>query len=362
MPIGVEPASEPDWPAPAAALDAGRRFLRTAAAAGRVVVAADRDVDGLTAALLVARAVERLGGAATIVPPRKGENVHVASLQERLAAAAPSHLVVVDQGSRAAPILRGVPTLLVDHHQPAGFPPGAVVVSAFGHEPVAPTALLAWELVRPLTAMDDLEWLAALGTAGDLGASPPFPDMVAAIKRAGRKHVSEAVSLLNAARRDDDHAADVALTALAAARSPADVATGRVPGSDDLRRFRARVQTELGRAGFAAPRFAGQFALVRISSPAQVHPLLAARWAQRLPKHVAIVANDGYVPGRVNFAMRTRTGVNMVELLRALPLDGAEGEWGFGHPQATGGSLAPPDFDRLLALLGFTPPAARTAP
>lgn len=66
------------------------------------------------------------------------------------------------------------------------------------------------------------------------------------------------------------------------------------------------------------------------------------------------MANDGYVSGRVNFAMRTRTGTNMVELLRALPLVGAEGEWGFGHPQATGGSLAPRDFDRLLTALGFT--------
>lgn len=260
------------WPAPGSALDAGRAFVREAACSGHTVVAADRDVDGLTAALLVARAIERLSGHVTIVPPRKGENVHVASMQRRLADARPDHLVVVDQGSRAAPILTGVPTLLVDHHQPAGFPPGAVVVSAFGHEPVAPTALLAWHLVRPVVAMDDLEWLAALGTAGDLGASPPFADMTSAIKRCGRKHVTEAVSLLNAARRADDHDVNVALAALSAAASPADVAGGRVPGSDELRRCRVRVQDELRRAGVAAPRFAGNVALVRMSSPTQIHP------------------------------------------------------------------------------------------
>ena len=65
------------------------------------------------------------------------------------------------------------------------------------------------------------------------------------------------------------------------------------------------------------------------------------------------VANDGYIPGRVNFSMRTKLDVNIVELLRSIPLPGAEGEFGFGHPAASGGSLAPRDFTRLLAALGF---------
>ena len=57
--------------------------------------------------------------------------------------------------------------------------------------------------------------------------------------------------------------------------------------------------------------------------------------------------------GRVTFAMRTTAHVNLVELLRSLPLGPVEGEYGFGHPAATGGSLSPRDFGRLLSALGF---------
>lgn len=57
----------------------------------------------------------------------KGENVHQEAVQARIAAARPTHLVLTDMGSRAGPLLPGVPTLVVDHHQPQGFPDGAVV-------------------------------------------------------------------------------------------------------------------------------------------------------------------------------------------------------------------------------------------
>ena len=88
---------------------------------------------------------------------------------------------------------------------------------------------------------------------------------------------------------------------------------------------------------------------------AQIHPLVAIRWSRRLRDHVVIAANDGYLPGRVNFAMRNQGGVDMLALLRELDLGPVTGELGFGHPAATGGSLAPQAFARLLALLGFQP-------
>ena len=52
----------------------------------------------------------------------------------------------------------------------------------------------------------------------------------------------------------------------------------------------------------------------------QVHPLVAVRWMRRLRDLVVIAANDGYRPGRVNSAMRTTADVNLVDLLRGLPL------------------------------------------
>jgi hypothetical protein len=122
---------------------------------------------------------------------------------------------------------------------------------------------------------------------------------------------------------------------------------------EHLRRCRERVRQELARGTRAAPRLSGRFALVRISSPVLVHPLLGVRWAQRLPHQIVIVANDGYLPGRVTFVVRTQLDVDLVDLLRSVPLEGADVEWAFGHAKAPGGSLAPRDFERLLAGLGL---------
>lgn len=60
--------------------------------------------------------------------------------------------------------------------------------------------------------------------------------------------------------------------------------------------------------------------------------------------------------------MRTTADVNLVDLLRGIDLGPVDGEYGFGHPGATGGSLTPSDFERLLrALGGSTAPATRAS-
>jgi single-stranded DNA-specific DHH superfamily exonuclease len=345
------------WPTDPAALAAGRAFL-AAAAHGPVAVAADRDVDGLTAAVLVQRALGRLGASAvTVIPVRKGEHVHAEPMRERLWAARPDALVVVDAGSRAGAILPRVPTLVIDHHQPSGGPDGALLVSAYGHEPVASTSVLAYELARGLVDVADLDWLALLGAVADLGTELPFPAMAAALRRHRRTAVTGAVALLNAARRAGDEDVAVALRVLAAAPGPAAIASGQAEGVEVLRACRAHVQAEVTRWGRTAPRRHGPLSVVRISSPAQIHPLLAARWMRRLRGTVVLVANDGYLPGRVNFAMRTTLDANLVDWLRSVPAGTmrGEGEWGHGHPRATGGSLSPDDFERLLDALARQP-------
>ncbi len=350
------------WPADPAALEAARRLLRTPAR-GPCVIASDRDVDGLTAALISRRALARLGAEEiTIVVAGKGEHAHHPDMQARLRSERPSRLVVVDMGSRGAPILPGVPTVVVDHHQPRGLPPDAVVVSAFGHEPVASTSLLALELFRGLTAVDDLVWLAVLGTVADLGVGAWFPEVRAWLARHGTRDVTEAVAMLNAARRIATDEVQNALDVLTRASDPRAIARGRDPGVARLRAARRAVDVETRRCGRTRPVFAGRFALIRFRSPMQVHPLVAVRWLRRLGGYVVIAANDGYLPGRVNFAMRTSTDVNVVDLLRSLPLGRVTGEYGFGHPSASGGSLTPADFERLLAALGFPMPPAAPAP
>ena len=79
------------------------------------------------------------------------------------------------------------------------------VASAYGHEPVATTSLLAYVLCHDMhpSLEDKVAWLGVLGTFGDLGSSvkwqDPFPDMTPAIKQHGGKtKFSQAVSLINA--------------------------------------------------------------------------------------------------------------------------------------------------------------------
>ncbi|KAG2428605.1 hypothetical protein HYH02_014307 [Chlamydomonas schloesseri] len=206
----------------------------------RLVVVPDKDVDGLSAGAVLLRTLNALIREAqqqgrpgannvevAVVHIGKGENVFQPHVAARLAAAAPTALVLLDMGSRGGggPVLRlppppppspqpalpdaakpcsrplaeakpqldkddpeegdpgvaeeagrgdggfPVPTLVIDHHKPEGFPDGAVAVSAFVCPPVAPSALLTWALcaqLHPPSAAGSA-WLAVLGTLGDLG-------------------------------------------------------------------------------------------------------------------------------------------------------------------------------------------------
>jgi single-stranded-DNA-specific exonuclease len=183
----------------------------------------------------------------------------------------------------------------------------------------------------------------------------PFAGELAPIMMRYRKtHVQKAVSLINAARRASHYRPRLALDVLLAAREPADIARGAVPGVAELESCRAEVQAELARVARLPPRIAGNVALLRFSSQAQIHPLVATRWATRLAPKIVIAANDGYLPGRVNFAMRTASNIDLLAFLRNLGLGEVEGEFANGHPRATGGSVPPAEFMRLLRALGYS--------
>jgi hypothetical protein len=343
---------DPQWPAPAEALADARSFLRSQKDK-HVLVAPHTDVDGLTSGVLMVKALQVVGARVTVRVPGKGEHAHSPAFQERLRATRADALVVLDMGSRPEPIVPGVPTLVVDHHASDAFPEGAQVLTAYGHEPIAPTGLLTYALVSPLVVPGPLEWLAVMGTVADLGADAKLPFLKDALRRAGRKAVTESVALLNAARRSSRFIAPLALEVLLRAGKPSDIAEGHVPGVDALRDARLEVQHEVSRCSKTPPRFAGNVALLLFSSGAQVHPLVAVRWAQRLPEHIVIAANAGYLPGRVNFALRSKMDMDLIAFLRGLDLPPLEGEFARGHAQATGGSLSQADFLRLAEAMGF---------
>jgi len=352
LPGGVHGGTErASWPAPPESLAASARWLE-AHARRRVTIVPDGDADGLSAGALAFRTIERLGGAPEVLHPARGEHVHHPGFRERLAGTNPAALLVLDMGSRPGPILPGVPTLLVDHHHAAGFPEGATVLSSAGSEPVAPSSLLAWHLFSRAADLRDSSWLAALGTAADLGADAPLPGFSSLVRAAGRTQLAEAIALVNAANRAGPHDVATAFAVLLRAGSAREIASGRVAGVEALRAYRTQVAAEVARCSRTRPRISGRWALLPFSSPARVHPLVAVRWTRRLKGQVVIAANAGFLPGRVNFAMRSAGGEDLIALLRSLPLPEGE-DVGYGHARATGGSLTFEDFDALLAAMGF---------
>ncbi len=320
----------------------------------RVVVAPHGDVDGLCSGVLVVRALERLGARPVIALPGKGEHVHTPSMQARIAALQGDALIVLDMGSRAGPIVAGLPTIVVDHHDATHKPDGALYVSGAGGEPVAPTGLMVYVLLASMVDLDDVAWLALLATQGDLGERHPFTEQLAPIAAGVKKtHCKEAIALLNAARRSANYRADLALHVLYEAKSPENIARGTLEGARALAACRAEVNQEVSRVARVAPKIVGNVALISFSSGAQIHPLIATRWAPRLSPNVVIAANDSYLPGRVNFAMRSASDIDLLAFLRGLGLGTVQGEFANGHPRATGGSIPPAEFRRFTSALGF---------
>ncbi|MDP9365396.1 MAG: hypothetical protein M3Q10_14430 [Chloroflexota bacterium] len=215
------------------AFDRARAFLGALPAAARIGVAYHGDADGTSAAALAVRALERTGRSPRPLPPGKGEDLYGPAFAERLRAAEPHALIVLDQGSRPRPVLPGVPTLVVDHHDP---PPGSVPVEVYLNglldRPVPTASAMAWPLLSPLADLADVRWYAAVGAIGDLGPDAPFPEVADAKRAFGGKHLTEVAALVNAAKRSSAHDTPASLAALLQAASPKEIATGRVPQSE----------------------------------------------------------------------------------------------------------------------------------
>jgi single-stranded-DNA-specific exonuclease len=296
-----------------------------------VAVVPHTDADGLAAGALALR--ERGEGAGAAVLLGRGETPWGpgVSLPD-------GPLAILDWGVRAL----DRPALVVDHHSPeAGPREDQVVVSSYGEVPEAPTAVLMARIVPGAPA-----WLAAVGAVGDLGTDGfERPETRGAPKGAVRR----LAGLVNAPRRLPDGPVRTALALLVEHDDAAGaLADPRVAELEEAKRV---WRAEFDRAVRTAPRVGERAALLRFSSPCQVHPVVAQAWARRLTPRVVLAANDGYLPGRVNFSARGGEG-SLVALLRgALP--DAEGEFAHGHDRATGGSLAPEQFERLLTALGL---------
>jgi hypothetical protein len=354
------------------------------------LIVPDKDADGLSSGAILRHTLILLGLREDLIDVHllsKGNTVHSPSERALMEAYNPAYVFVLDQGSRQSPPLISDPevcSLVIDHHHatPTDFPERSSHVTACDSPPVATSSLLTYLLCLPLhpSVHSLTSWLAIVGTHGDLGTTlkwlPPFPDMAEPFKTYKKKTLNDVVSFVNAPRRTATYDVRSAWDALATTSEPASVLS-----NPRLIAARQEVNAEVERCTHAAPKFSadGKVAVFRIHSEAQVHPVIATRWAGHLKSNaleIVLVANEGYLPEKVNFSCRVarcakgrEVEVNIIESLRAyasLPDQdsGADGkaakplllervgeDFARGHVQASGGIVNAEDFEELMRLM-----------
>lgn len=319
-----------------------------------IVILHDSDADGVTAGLILQKILQRSGFVqVTRIIPDRERNAWAPSNRDKIKATAPDYLFVLDLGCQSEPVVPGIPTCFIDHHRPEGTPPNSTLITAYTWAPIPNTSLIVYSLCIAITDATDLDWIAAIGTISDLGEKAPFEILAIAKSKYTAKYLKEATTLINASRRAADYNPEISAKVLLTHNSPRDIVNSTTPEVEQLRSAREQVKVEMEKARKAAPAFAGNVALIRINSPCQIHPLIAQSWRQRLPKYIVIVANEGYLPGKVNFSARTDSGINVLDFLRDVGLPEGEGSYGHGHDFASGGSLPIARWHELLNKLGF---------
>jgi single-stranded-DNA-specific exonuclease len=301
---------------------------------------------------LLGRAREALAAATTIVPHTDADGLAAGAIALRARGLTADDALLLGRGRDpwTEPLPAGPPALLdwgvrtlagpaliVDHHVPDADPSrDQVVLSGFGEEPETTTAALMRRLCPEQPA-----WLAAVGVSGDLGDRGfALPECAGAPRGAVRR----LVPLVNAPRRGpDEDAVRVALALLVEHDEPRAVLAD--PRLAALETARDAWRADWERVRRTAPKVGPRAALVRFSSPYQLHPLAAQMWSRRLAPRPVLAANDDYLPGRVNFSVRGGEG-DLRAWLRAAGMPVVH-----GHPGATGGSLPPEDFAHLLTAL-----------
>jgi single-stranded-DNA-specific exonuclease len=326
----------------------------------------DADADGLPAGALLLRALHAAGYTSVTAETRKKfENAWMPEVHARLKQRNPQALLLVDLGARPDELLPGVPTLLIDHHAPFGTPPGATLLTSYGTEPTATSGLLAlWcaQAIAPALA-EQLQWMAGISLLSDLGDKAPFDDLAVSKARFGATALKDLTGLLNALRRTAEGDATQALELLLHGDTPKQILKSDDPALASLKVAKAEVSEALAIARKAPPKFSSKWAdelgadiiMVRIETPCQVHPLVAQIWRPRFPKAVIFGVNVGFRPGFVHFAGRSPKGVNLVQFLRNHTPEGADGTFGGGHDQASGGALPVALWNPFVAMLGFGP-------
>lgn len=331
-----------------------QHFLAQLTVGQPVGVLCHSDVDGLAAGAILARTLRQLGHTPLVEVTGKAESAWSAAVRERLLRQKPQALLVTDLGSREQSLL-DVPTLLIDHHRPNGTPPGATLITGYGHEPTPTSGLLAYWCGQAVAPVDELLWIAAISLLSDIGDHAPFVELEQARQRYKATPLRTATTLLNAPRRTASGDARPALALLLSANGPREIIKGAAPEVALLQAAKTEVNRAFAEAKRAAPVFRENVAMIRIDTPCQIHPLIAQIWRTRLPGYLVMGVNTGYMPGYVHFSARSARGTSVIDFLRAHAPAGADERYGNGHEQASGGALTYAAWNEFATGLGFGP-------
>lgn len=334
-------------------------FAETLGSLGpRPLLAFHNDADGLSAGVIL---IKSLAAAGVMPVPRivgKGENafsaVFAAEVQARQSSGEITGLIIADLGVSSALSVGDLAVVLIDHHEPTGFPEKATVISGIADDPVPTSSLLAFRCAQSLGDAEPLLWLAAIGLIGDMAEQSGFAEMEAA-RALGITALRKAAALVNAPRRSASGDAGPALALLMKADGPKAVLDGRHPETAQLLAARDEVRQAVDEARRAPPKIVGPVALIRFSSPCQIHPLIAQSWTGRLRSDIVIAANFGYRPGWVHFAARAPRGADLLAFLETMRPPGADEQYGKGHKAASGGALRFDDWNLFVDRLGYGP-------
>jgi single-stranded-DNA-specific exonuclease len=330
-----------------------RAVLRRVPPHASITILASTQPDGLTAGVVLRRALRRAGWSVRLILPGKGQPVWDAALRDRLAGTTPGALLAVGLGSTATNLLAGVPTVLIDRRPLTAAPP-ATVISGATWRPATSTSLMAYWLGQAFGDVRRLDWVAAAGALATLGERTSLPLVVEAKKAYGGNWLREVVILLRAARRGATMPAGAAVTLLQQARDPKDCVLGERPDRDRLRAARAEVEAAVEAAKLVEPAASDLVTLVLLHDPCEVHGLLAQIWANRRPGVPVLIANSGYVPGAVAFTALDPTGSDwLARLERALPAAALVDDEREGAPPALHGQIAAAAWPALLRQLGL---------
>jgi hypothetical protein len=200
--------------------------------------------------------------------------------------------------------------------------------------------------------------------------------MTTTFKHHSKKSINDAVALVNAPRRSAAYNVEAAWNAVIAASGPETILT-----DGKLKDASYEVRRETERCTHTPPKFSSDatIAVLTISSAAQVHPVIATRWSGHLKSdklEVVMCANEGYLPGMVNFscrvakAARAREGEDKVDIIKKLEAIVADepdlrkrlGEsFARGHKEASGGIVRKEEWEELKKMMGIGENARKKA-